>query len=374
MNFLNLKAILSLNGSGFALGLKRAESTSKQFAKEIKGEFARAFGTAALVAYTAKLANMAGQLTETSDRLGISTKALQEWAYAARQSGSSLESITRYLEELSLARDKALGGDATALEAFRKLGVSDDDLRTNRLEDIARQIAATVQSGNVQELITSLREIGGKTAGELVPAMQGFAELAQEAKIISDQHLETVAAIGDQILGWGDALGTVVLPLMAKFAELADGGLTVITTGLAVMGTAIKGLLSGNSLKDIWAQMNAAFDKGVEGWERRRKAIEQRAAARQAASNFVPGSTDALHDMTPEGKAKKAAEDIANASIRPRITNWQQAGAGIKFMPETRHIQTVAENTRALVRETVEMKNILRNKNGMGAAIDGGLQ
>src|SRR5688500_11295850 len=115
MNFLNLKAVLSLNGSGFALGLKRAESQSKQFAKEIKGEFAKAFGTAAVVAYAKRMMDLAGTITEASDRTGVSTKALQEWAYAARQSGSSIEAVTRYLEHLAQAREKALGGDQDTL-------------------------------------------------------------------------------------------------------------------------------------------------------------------------------------------------------------------------------------------------------------------
>jgi hypothetical protein len=50
--------------------------------------------------------DLAGTITEASDRTGASTKALQEWAYAARQSGSSIEAVTRYLEHLAQARER----------------------------------------------------------------------------------------------------------------------------------------------------------------------------------------------------------------------------------------------------------------------------
>src|SRR5688572_467743 len=125
MNFLTLKAFLGLDGSGYAIGLKRAESQAKSFAKDIKREFAQAFGVAAITAYSAKLVNMADNITDTAERLDMGTKSLQEWTYAAQKSGSSIERVTSFLESLARARERALGGDKDDIANFAKFGITD---------------------------------------------------------------------------------------------------------------------------------------------------------------------------------------------------------------------------------------------------------
>lgn len=359
MSFLKLQAVLGLDGSGFALGLKRAGSQSKDFAKSIKSDFAKAFGTTALLAYTKHLVNLAGQYTETSDRLDISTKALQEWSYAAKQSGSSIEAVTRYLEQLAVARDKALGGDANALAAFSKLGIDRGGLDAP-LENIAARIAETVRGGNIGELIGALKELGGKGAGELVPAMREFVELSQEAKIVSDEHLETLASMGDQFTAMGDTIGSTLMPLLSKLTGLINNALSATSIGLQSMWAGLKEFLSpavnmgrGGPGKGIWKAMNEAFDKGVADWERQQSALKERAAMRAMNGTTRTGSGDVLHAVLPS--AKQAVENAISGSInRPPLTAWQKAGAGIQFTAERQrsenYLRDIAKNTQETTR------------------------
>lgn len=358
MNFLNLKAVLSLNGSGFALGLKRAESTSKQFAREIKGEFARAFGTAAIIAYTHRMVDLASKISDTSETLGISTKALQEWSFAARQTGASFENVSKYLEELARARERALGGDATAMNAFSKLGIGENDLRTKGLEDLAKAIADTVRSGNIQELLGSLRAIGGEGATKLVPAMQHFNELSEKAGIISDENLEKLRAMKAEIFGMADALNTAAIPAMAKFSELAANGIQVISMGLSAMWAAAAKFAQTSSPASAWRAMNKDFDERFAEWEARRKRIADAMATRQAASSQIP-EFDKLHSADAMEVGNKAVRAATSSINRPPLTQWQQAGAGIAFIPEMQKSESLLQR---IEQHTKESAILLRAK------------
>jgi hypothetical protein len=202
--------------------------------------------------------------------------------------------------------------------------------------------------------------------------MRDFAELSKEANIVSDENLESLASMSDQLLGMADTLSSQLLPYMSKFGELADGALTVITTGLSTLWAGLKSLWTDQTFAQTAEKMNAAFDKGVEGWERRRAAVKQRAEARQAASNRVLGGGDVLHSADPMEKMKEIAERSAQGPLRQPLSSWQTAGAAIRFSPEKAGIDAIARNTGQLIRETVETRNAIigkgRSDGGFGAA------
>ena len=352
MNFLNLKAVLSLNGSGFALGLKRAESASKQFAKEIKGEFARAFGTAAIIAYGAKVVNMADNIIDLSDRLGISTKALQEWGYAAKKSGSDIEAVTRFLEQLAVAREKALGGDKGSLESFSKLGVSQSDLESLSLDEISRKIAGTVKGGNIQELIGSLKDVGGRSAGELVAAMKSLDDLSKSAPIISDESLEKLKLMKTEALGLADIFAGPVADGIGLFADAIRNAFSVFKVGAGGAAAFLGALSGGASLKEAGKAAMDVLDAELEEGERRKKRIQDNIDARHAseAQANAPRESSRLFDFTP---LKQAAEKAAQMSInRPGLTSWQSAGAAIRFNPDSKVLQDIAKSSRDTANNT----------------------
>jgi hypothetical protein len=380
MNFLNLKAVLSLNGSGFALGLKRAESTSKQFAKEIKGQFAQAFGAAAIIAYGRHVINLADNIIDISERLGISTKAFQEWANAAKKSGSSIEAVTQFLEQLSIAREKALEGDGSTIESFRKLGISPNDLQTIGLDQIGRKIGQTVKNGNIQELIRSLKELGGKSAGGLVPALKAIEELSQSAPIIKDEDLEKLKQLKSEALGFADVLIGPVSDAIVLMGDRLQDALSVFKIGIGGAAAFI-GSLSGTPLeppsgkgpeKGVDAYLKAmrgeedggsatrkaldaamkVLDDELESRERRKRAIKESIDARRAgeAAANIARESSVLHDASP---IKKAAEKVAQNSINtPSLTAWQSAGAAIRFSPDKKALDDIAKHTRETAMNT----------------------
>jgi hypothetical protein len=355
MNLLKIIAELGLDASKYFVGMKRAESSAKSFAKEIKGEFARAFGTVAALKFGRDIINLADDVTDLSDRLGMSTKAIQEWAYAAKKSGSSIESVTRFLEALAVAREKALGGDAASMSAFGELGVSQSDLQSLTLDQLGRKIGSKVRDSSVSDILKPLREVGGKGAAELIPAMKGdIDELAKAAagvgRIFSDETLESLKALKNTTAEWLDLMTGPLAIGLSKISTVVSYMSEGVKASVVGIGGIIGGLANGLSLKEAWTVGKEMAKEVADEFAAKRKASQDAIDTRNAAANLTPSPSDKLHDASP----KKAAEKAAQSSLAalPSLTGWQSAGAAIRFSPDKKELQDIAKHTRETAMNT----------------------
>jgi hypothetical protein len=205
-------AMLGLNASNFRAGLNQAQSMARSAGNRIgsslggaiSGQLAGFASAAALTAFAKNLVDTAGHIVDLAGRTGMSTAALQEWDYALKQSGASIDGAVPFFEKLIASRKKALQGNNEMIASFRQLGVSIEDLKTKGASDLATQIAKAFESGNAEDLITSLREVGGRGAGQLVAAFaNGIEGLRAEARkvgaIIDDEALQKLDELGDNM-------------------------------------------------------------------------------------------------------------------------------------------------------------------------------
>jgi len=218
MAFMELSARLGLDGSAFRAGLDKAKagvaSLRSSIGSGIGSQVGGMLGVAAIVAYAKSTIDLGGKISDTSARLGISAEELQRWTFAATQTGASAEDITGFFEKLAVAKAKALAGDKAAIASFKALGVSMDDLKKKKVADLAVQVGKTMQSGNVEDLLPSLREVGGRGAGALIPAFKSdFENVMASAPVMSN---EAVAKMDDA----GDKIDEAMLRLRVPMAEL----------------------------------------------------------------------------------------------------------------------------------------------------------
>lgn len=209
MSLFSILFKLGVDGSQFETGMKRVQSTgtaiAKDFKKEVGATLAGMFAVDKVVEYGKKAVDLAGKLTDLSNKLGVSASFLQEMSYAAELGGGSLDDVSAALEKLSIARAKALGGDSGMVDAFAKLGVSAEMLRTARLEDIFAKVGSAFEGGiNPQPLLGALREIAGKGATALIPAMaDGLGDAAEKARtlglVMEDEVVGALDDIGDRV-------------------------------------------------------------------------------------------------------------------------------------------------------------------------------
>jgi hypothetical protein len=210
MGLLSLIAELGININPYIQGLAKAKSEAGRFAGDVgstfKGQLAGAFGVAAITAFAKKTMDLGGQLKDTSARLNVNVEKLQEWNYAAKQTSASAEDVTNFFEHIAAARLEALAGDEKALANFAKLKIALKDLKNENLdtEGLGKKIGTAVQVGDIQKLSGALKELGGKSATRLVPAMkEGLGELGEEARkfglIMSQETIDKMDELGDKI-------------------------------------------------------------------------------------------------------------------------------------------------------------------------------
>jgi hypothetical protein len=205
MGNFSLLAKLGLDSSSFESGAKRAESLSRKFGKEMTGALATAFSVEKVVEFGLEAVSAAGKLSDLSERTGVSAQFLQEMKFAAEQTGASLEDVTASVEKLNVARSQALAGSEAKMDAFKLLGISAEDLKTLKSDDLFTKIGETIKNApNPQNLLAPFREIAGKGAGALIPAMiEGLQETAQKARelglVMNDNVVASLDDAADRI-------------------------------------------------------------------------------------------------------------------------------------------------------------------------------
>lgn len=336
------------NSADFESSMKQvrsaAQRTGDAIGNSIGAKIRGALSAAAVSAYAAKIINFADNITDLSEQLGKSTQELQEWGYAAEKNGSKLETVTKFFEQLAQAREKALSGDENALESFSRLGVSESALRKGGFEKL---IAEKVRNSNVQDIIGPLRDVGGKSAGELIPAMKaGIDEMAQAAHdagvVLNDELLERIKSLKTETENWADvfkgpmarAIGFLAQQLgnIHDFTKIFVGG----------FGTFIGTLLGGGSLADASSELESFANSVADDRIKKEQAIQQQAQLRASQTESTNGVAK-LRTISFEPK-KNEIENLA-------LNSWQKLGAAIRFSADNKQIgilQRIERNTAVM--------------------------
>jgi hypothetical protein len=241
MSWLKLIAELGININPYVQGLFRARGEAQKFGKDVgktlSNSLAGAFGVAAVTGLARKTMELGGSLTDLKQRLDVGTTALQEWHYAATQNGAAAEDVTSFFEKIADAQTNALRGNEESLASFQRLGVSLEDLKKLRTDEIAKKIAETVRGGDVQKLTADLKDIGGKSATKLVAAFKGgITEAAAEAhalgQIIEEDLIKQMDDLGDR----SDQVLKNLMGPMATMLGWLNKGFTSMTQFFQLLG------------------------------------------------------------------------------------------------------------------------------------------
>lgn len=264
---LRLLAWLGMDGSGFMRTAKQAEgavkSLSNQFNGNLKGAIAGAFGVGALLYYEKKVIEFASHINDLSDRIGVSTDALQEWSYAAKQNGADIDDVVGFFEKLGQARQKALGNNQESIASFKKLGITLDDLKKKRLEDIGIGIGKKVMGGDAQNLGASLRDVGGRGATKLITTFKGDVEALSKAArdagaVIKNDTIQRLDDLGDAM----DNFAATLRGPMATALLFVVDTMNMLVTGVKAVAQFL-GVLSTGGAKSSTAGKNVTFNGGT---------------------------------------------------------------------------------------------------------------
>lgn len=253
MAFANLVVEVGLNGSAFERGvtnvIAKAQEMNAAFGKSVsniaKNQISQAFAVAAVVnkmqAGISEAIAFGSSISDLSTQLNVSTDALQLWNYAATQNGATLGDVSSMFTKLAINSQIAVNGNLEIVAAFAKLGVTIDDVKNKKPEDIARQIGKAFESGvDPNALVGSLRAVGGRGADALISAFEKgigatFDEGLQLNIIINADELAKIDALGDRL----DVIQMQMRPVffgiaivLAQVAEAIYDSVRLLTAGV----------------------------------------------------------------------------------------------------------------------------------------------
>ena len=204
---------LLMRTGSFETDSKRAEKRMKDFRKEVSTSMIAAGnvignfvtdGIRGLASFTAEVINFADRLDEMSQRLGISTETLSGWGYAAKMSGTDLESLAGAIPKLSKTLAAAADEGSKAGQLFKALGIDVKDAEGNLrdVEDVLPEIADRFKALKNDTTEAALaHELFGRSGATMLEFLNrgsdGIAELtgrARELGLIVDGETASAAA------------------------------------------------------------------------------------------------------------------------------------------------------------------------------------
>ena len=220
---MNVKGRTSLDGSGWAAGLRKMEAGTKGAAGRMRSSMAGAIGGVFAVGFltsaTRRILQHADQIDKTAKRISTSTDTVQKFDFAATQSGAALTDVEKAFINTSKAIEGAKQGLTTQMRAFQAFGVSLQMLQTMSPEQVFLKIAEAIEkAGDAMDRAKSLEDIMGRGGKVLIPAFKGgFAGLMGQApKGIDAETVKNLAEFNDEL----DRLKREALPAAAEAVGL----------------------------------------------------------------------------------------------------------------------------------------------------------
>jgi hypothetical protein len=207
-------------------GVGKIKASLAGFTTGAFGGFLASLSVGAVTSAIRNSLEFAGSLGEVAQSLGVSTKFLQEFRYAATQNGATLEQADNALGKFSVTLGKAFSSGQSA--AIKQLGLNLDELkRASDSERYAAVAAAIAKIPDPAQRASAAVAIFGKGATAIIPTLEagaeGFRKQAKEARefglVLSDKQIQDADKTADKIDRLTSALGTRFAGVVADNAD-----------------------------------------------------------------------------------------------------------------------------------------------------------
>jgi len=270
----------------------------------------------------------AGKISDLSEKVGISAEAVQRFAYAAGQSGGTIDDVATAIDKMN---QKLAAGDKSTVHALTDVGLKLDELRQMSPEQAFTAITDALQKiDNPMDRARLQMELLGKAGGALGAAIAaGFREVGDAATVMSNDTVKRLAEAEDAWVNLRNKVVTVTGEIIAasmRGAEeasrdwgqfLRDLGETG-NVGFAFAAAAERGKQRGTG--DINLPAGGGVTAGAAELER--LAREREAAARKAEA--AADKQKAADEKIFQGMRQFSAE------LEKRDTNMARSLQGIQ--------------------------------------------
>lgn len=343
---LKVQGILDLDGRGWVATLNRAENQVNRLAGGplggLKSQIAAAFTIGALVEFTRRIAEAAGNIKDLSEQTGISTKDVQKLEIAAARSGLKFEDMATALSKMGAARREAAEGNDALRQMFDRYGVSLADLQDptkNNLELLQQMSEALLRMEINPAVRQEMRDLLGKAGDKLITVIQELNN-QKTPSLISDDDIEQIDKATKKMEEfWIEAKGQ---------GAGSVGGFSQILNGIQ---DAMKNGLKGKPALDIilgWMKLGLNTTPSGVGSGSLNSALDAARGeiSKPGGSPFVtrPASGGKLYE---DKAAQKAALDLAEQEEQLQELAYQRAYN--KLTTEQKRVQLQKEYNQLLI-------------------------
>lgn len=360
----------------FVEGARQVRNETKKTETTLKSSFgamsaaAKGFGGAltaglsiGLLGGLAKKAlDFAAAIGTTAKQLGVTTKELQTFRYAADQVGIKTAESDKGLEKLGITLGKAEAGSKTARAALAAVGVTVEDIKNKSRTEIFGQIADQMnRQGGAAKNAAAANAIFGESASKLTPLLDrgsaGINELSAAAErlgiVLSDRQIQQADETAQKL----DDVRAVLSAQIAGVVADNASSIVSLANALGSLTSSIINFMGSNpqaALAIIGGLAGARF--GLPG------AAAGAIAGSFAGAKVAAGSRNANMDLRfRAGEIRKAQAEYARAK---KLYGGGPAGA----QDRARAAKKLAEQT-ALGQQALAASRAPKSSGGGGAAI-----
>jgi len=400
-----ISAILKLQSTQFVGELRKTRGQLSTFGNNIKavgGIISSVFVTGAIGRSIKRTVDFADGLGKLSTQLGIGTRAIQEYRFAAERAGLSQaevdKSLTAFTRRLgAFQRD----GGGPAARAMEELGIALDDIadlnteqvlslvsdRMEQLGDRTRQvnIAQEFFSESGRRMVNVIGQGSRAFRAAVAPAEELGAIISEDLVKGSEEFNDSLSDLTDALGGLGrEGLGPV-LPLLTDFTNALTDLITADFSGMFTdTGLFTEFEAFGKVLTEASESLEEFFDivqkvlpgtglsDVAEGAGEIASALGFRRPVTKAAIDLPGEEVRALEIASPFAKAEAATAALTIADRKQSITLLEegiklsrlqtdvdklQGDAKIKFLQDEAQLQlTILDLQKQIAIEEAEAK------------------
>ena len=392
-----LAVALTANSTAFERTMARAQGQLKSFGKTVKSTamtLGVAFGASQLIGGLKSLTAEMDAVDKRSGVLNISAERYQQFAYAARRTGTEIGTVESAMKRMDMTLAKAVSGEKSAIDAFRALGLEVSDIRKLKPDELFDLVAKSIgEIGDPAEKSAAQIALFGKNGAELNNFLRDYLKLGDEARekgmLFSNEDIKAAAELTNSMTDLSTAIKVLVVDSgFAKWlADIAGGLMAVKNAGAAASGfrdelgrRAIQGIVDYNPF--TIGNTIAAKIRGEEtlGEQAANAAIPEKAiqVAAATAAEVAEANTKRQMDLIDRAdrEAKRAAylaekaagKDIEKAVKTEKVKEAPSSAAGDfsiaalarSLVGNNAPMERTADATEQLLAETKEQTQMQR--------------
>ncbi len=228
-------------------GLRKISSEARR-AQDVLGDLGTLFAAKQMAGFVKGALDSADQLFKMAQKTGVAVEQLSTFSYIAQQAEVSQEGLADGFKKLSKSLDSLNSGEASAVEAFGRIGLSAKDLKGLSLDKAMLKVAEAQSkfADGAGKAAVSLA-IFGKSGTDMIPLLNDLANggFDNAKNKLTELGLVISGDMAKASQDFNDSMTRMEMAAKGATVQIAQGMLPGLTSAADGLTSALAGLPAG---------------------------------------------------------------------------------------------------------------------------------